>query len=655
MLTHDLKKLEQSLAAKSEDARMIEFSRIFRGKTSDDRIARESILKCNLPTLKVLYSRFLRHIDDERAVTYLCKLLEDNNKVVFDSAKRAYEANHNNRKIHRLRPLINSVSFMAQEFSILTLCTNSDRQIILPLLKMLQTADEDLKLIILRGLRYLPDPRTEDSITKFLEDKNEEVRFAATAICCALLEDDYLSSRKILHKSLADISARIRHLAAWGLRQTPSKRDIKILMTLAAEDSDEITRRECVKALAINGTADVIFFLIELATKTKSNLTELACESALLQLPWKTLRKGVQRAFSHNDKRVRYRAFLIFANHQRGSDKSANLLHKKLANTKDPAERSQIIEAIGYVGSPTSLPILNELLNESMATAYTAMNGILHIHRISGEGDLQSMLANEQLPPLLRQSVLQYCVRSRLEVLHQKNNITLLVNLLNHSNPNVRHLSSCGLTQSRNRFALGALLDYLRTETDPLAIKYVCDALILWTIDEPEMVGEVLANKASDDYAYNLVAAALKGAIQKIDRPLRLFIPFFASNTCMQSPTVLEILADLCIDSMILGTIQLKQISENTSKINYDLFVNKLHEALLASTYKVEITVEDLLPWLDSKTTSGVIRLLGWCKPETSIRHLSQFFLQTELASANYSETEINAAREAWKHLAETG
>jgi len=488
-----LEEIRSKIESFYEDIRLSGWMELYQPDQNDSEKAKKEeelkhILERQDPLLKISFARFLSHIYEARAVTYLKKLLEDSNPVVVEAAKRSFEKNHYQQKLAVLLPLLNSSSFSAQLFALEQLSLGKVIQAVDPILDLLENLkgtenDENkthLLLAILSALRHFPEKRLIPYLDLYRHDKREEVRFRTLLVMGALNAEGILSSSKPLQEALRDPSPRIRQGALWAVRRRPSIEDFDFLKKVSLEDEDPHVRQEALVELSVLPAQEVIVHLLQILATEKNRMVTLKCESVLLSMPTDRLIEGLEKIlhegrWGHDI--IKNRALLLFAEFQKDSESYFYYLVEGLNQVPDVKSKLPFIEALGILENQRAIPILEKYLNGPSILAYATIQSILKIIRVYPQYPLHSYLEDPALPSLLKQMILKHIVRMEGTIPGTARLIDCLLGFLKDKTINIRYLAVQALLRTDFPFPLEKLVESIFQETDASTLKSLHEGL----------------------------------------------------------------------------------------------------------------------------------------------------------------------------------
>ena len=637
-MTLNLEKIRKELEGQSDDARYDAWLELYTSEEKEGAEELQKIVQSKDPILKVLFLRFLGHVNQERAVIYIVQLLQDKNPVVVDAAKKSFDKNLYNAKLKKLIPLISFSQRPAKYFAIEKLSQGGEISILDDLLKMLEEgADEDLLIQLLTALRFLADKKVIPHILPFLKDDREIVRLKVVLVLGAIFEFGYFPVKKTLLTLLSDPAPNIRRTVLWSIRRYPVKQDIPLLLQISLKDPDPTVRQESLIELGSFPIPKVVQHLLKLMVFETDRLLVLKAEGILLSLSPDLLVKGLKGLLHRGDPRLRNKAMLLFAQFEKNSKPYLRYLLKGLQAVKNDKEKIPFLEALGVIEAKEGIPLLEKEIHGSYLVAYTAMVSLTKIWRVLPAPPVLQYLQDAKLHPLLRQMILRYLVRKGSPAVFSEEMVALLTRFLKDENTNVRYLSAQALVLSGRESAVHALFEMILKETDPTSLKFLEENILRLLVQNtslfPALIGENLQNRHAVEILFDMMGEgeipskqllAMIPAVLK--EPLRLMqtaygdlcVDFVHSAVVLRQVTlesVLEAVAD-CPDQNRLLSGLAKRFAKNRS----------FRFSLSASI------VKKLLQTKDPLQNEAVIELLGLTEGETAVEPLVAVVCDASLA-----------------------
>ncbi|MDO8527781.1 MAG: HEAT repeat domain-containing protein [Deltaproteobacteria bacterium] len=474
-----LEHIRQQIEGSSEDARYTAWMELYTSEDVGANAELQRIITSSDPILKILFLRFLSHVDEEKSVRYILKILEDENPVVCESARKSFDKNQYPSKLKMLFPFVHSSHVGCRYFAIERLTQGGMLEVIDVLLQMMEKADEVLLLKILTGLRFLADKRMLPTLHRYLHDNREEVRFKTVLIYGAVFESGYFPCRKNLLEALKDPSRKIRRAVLWTFCRSPSKKDLELLFRISMEDPDPLVRQESLHEMGLFPTTQVIGHLLQILVYAKERILVLKAEGILLSMPQSLLLHGLKKVLKHEDQTLKNKAMLIFAEFEKNSKDYFDFIVGGFEKATDDKQRLPYIEALGALEDPRAVSILEKYLHASYLIAYATMNALVKIGSAGRKGiSVVKYLEDEKLNPLLKQMVLKYLTKRGNPEMFTDNLVRHLISCLKSDNTNIRYLSAQSLVLSGRENILDPLFEMVLRETDPTSVKFLEESIL---------------------------------------------------------------------------------------------------------------------------------------------------------------------------------
>lgn len=504
-MNHNITQQLSTLISCSEDESFRLWSDIYDRSTistlkSSDLATFDDILLNSDDVLKIYMCRFLAHKEAEQAVLYLLELMKSKNTTVQENAIKAFQKN---KYANKIRLLVKIISFdipqTSLNFAMDSLATHAVFEAVLPLMNLLRTPGIGTELIekILQAFRHIPDKRIWTDLKPFLQDKSESVRFFALTALGALYENGFIRARKYILSHINDHSSRIRQAMVWSLRRRSHRRDWTIFWNIITSDPDPQVRQEAVLSMNNYPSRNTIIRLIRCQSKEKNRVVQLKIQAVLLAMPHNLLLRILRSEIKTTD--IEYRTILMKLYVYFESDKQYCYSHlsKIYSSAASDKERLHIIETVGLLKYQESLTWLNSLLNKQALLSYTAMTAIIKVWgNHNPDFPIMSYLKSENLNETTKQVALKHFVKVARDETLTKDIINHLVELLNHSQFNIRYLAAQGLAKSNDQTIFIPFVLNLLKEEDPTAKKLTRSSLIQYVRNHPSEIVPLL-NKIS--------------------------------------------------------------------------------------------------------------------------------------------------------------
>lgn len=681
-LVISLQEIRKQIEGPSDDERFTAWFQLYASEETTGEIQR--ILTGGDPILKVLFTRFLAHINEERAVHYLVTLLQDDNEVVFHAARKAFEHNHFDTKLKNLFGLVHSRSVLAQAYAIEKLSFAGEIPLVYPLLSLLTfaplgPASEPLLMRVLTAFRYLPDPRVPTQLRPLLQSNQEEIRYRTLLALGSNYEHHTYDDRTFLENALRDATPRVRQAALWILRKRSSKKDLPLLLHHSTEDADATVRQEAILALgqiALGQTAlgnfstsEVITHLVKIIVSDQDKGVVLKAEGVLMVLPEAALIRGLKSLLPGPFSPEKKRAILLLAELQTGSDhylgyllgtlRQASIWQAGIRQTKSDPEQLACLEALGTLKHSGAIPFLEEAVKGPMILAYAAMGSLLKIYPVDSMQPLKKFL-EAPLPALLKQMILKHMILHGTMDSIGAELITTLSPLLQEDNLNIRYLTAQVLAITENPDILEALFMALLRETDPVSLEFFKKSLMQIFIAHPARITPLIGQHQQDPRTFALLLDIIEGTGLASAHSL-FFIRLLLD---IHAPKFRSAILRLIFSLMKHHRVTLPEVIEEATKRGKteELLNDLLNQFRESSEHRMPFKISfDLLepllrrhPWTDQ---AAFIELLGYTNDKRAIGLLVELlkgqgqFAPGQSAQAESKHPEV--ARQALHQLLE--
>ncbi|MDP2600594.1 MAG: HEAT repeat domain-containing protein [Deltaproteobacteria bacterium] len=634
----NLEKIRKELEGPSDDARYDAWLALYTSEEKEAVGELQKIVQSKDPILKVLFLRFLGHIDQERAVVYIVQLLQDKNSVVVDAAKKSFDRNLFNAKLKKLIPLIHSSQKPEKYFAIEKLSQGGEISILDDLLKMMTAGDEDLLIQILTALRFLADKKVIPHILPFLKDDRETVRLKVVLVLGAIFEFGYFPVKKRLLAALTDPSPDVRRTVLWSIRRHPAKEDIPLLLHISFKDSDPTVRQEGLIELGSFPIPKVIRHLLQLMVFETDRSLVLKAEGVLLSYPVDLLVRGLGDLLHSGDPRLRNKAMLLFAQFEKNSKPYLRYLLKGLQAAENEKEKIPFIEALGMIEAKEGAPLLEKETHGSYLVAYAAMVSLTKIWRVLPDPPIFQYLEDAKLHPLLRQMVLKYLVRKGSPAVFSEVMVALLTGFLKDANTNVRYLSAQALVLSGRESVVHALFEMILKETDPTSLKFLEENILRLLVQNtslfPALIGENLQNKHAVEILFDMM-----GEGEMPSKQLLAVIPAVLKAPLRLMQTEYgDLCADFVYSAVVSRQVTLESVLETiTDCPDQNRLLSGLAKRFGKNRsfrfYLSAAIVKKLFQTKDPLQTGAVIELLGQTEGEAAVEPLVAVVCDDSLAS----------------------
>ena len=615
-MTLDLEEIQKDIEGESIDARYTAWLKLYSSNEATAKEELQKIVMAKDPLLKILLIRFLARVEEERAVLYLLGLLQDDNEVVVEAAKRAFDKNQFISKLPKLLPLVSVANRSAKLFAIERLSEGGVVEVTDILLTLLPHADEVLLLKILTALRYLADKKLLPFLNPYFSDVREEVRFKIILIFGALYENGYLPVRENLLEGLSDTSPRIRRAILWALRRQPTTKDLDLLMSISLKDPDLMVRQESLEEIAMFPTPQVVQHLLHLLVSDRERLVVLKAEGLLLSLPQIFLVQGLKGLLKHGDVPLKNKAILLFAECEKNSPAYLEYLLQGLKGAKDRQEKLVFIEALGVLEEPKALSVLEAYLYGDFILAYAAVASLIKIWGNGRKPPIVKYLEDLRLHPILKQMILKYLTRKGSHQLYGEEMENCLIGFLKDENTNIRYLAAQALVQLGSSKILEPLFEMVLKEKDPTSIRFLKESLVRLLSQKPstfiqlfreyrenpdavlKLMGLLIEADILGSQALGLISELLKAPFSFLQSEYKKPLADFIFGLLLKK--------SLSWDALLTG-IEMVPLKE-------DLLPLLIQRASLYPSFKVALSPKTLEHWLHTDNPlqkNAMITLMG--------------------------------------------
>ncbi len=500
----DIAKIRRDVEGVGEDARFLAFMALYSSQDPEAQVEIDRIIQLRDPLIKLMFLRFLGRIPEERAVRFICWMMEDDNTVVADASRRSFERNRFEKKMNILPYLLGSVHRSALLYAIDQLSQSGQIKILDQLLALLKGADDALLDAILMAMRYLPGRRGVESLLLFATDSRAHVRFRVVLACVSYCQAGIRRMHSCLLGFLHDPEPTVRQTAVWGVGQLLYHRDVAKLMQISVQDVDAEVRQTAIMALGKFPSQKLVMHLLSALVHESDKWVAMRCESTLLNMPTALLQKGLSKVLSSAVGPLRNRAILLSAEFQRNSANFFSYLVKGLEKAGSDKERVPYLEALGIYGDPRAVPVLLKYVRASPIGGYVAMGSLIKVAPTADP--LVAYLEDPAGTPILKQMVLRHFSRmEQIAPIYHKRMIRVLQGFLKSDNINIRYLGVQVLVRLSGANIQDAILEALQLEADPTSFGLMRTTLVSFFMKEPLMFVTALQRNRSNDQAFAML------------------------------------------------------------------------------------------------------------------------------------------------------
>lgn len=541
----DLANIRGRIEGPSEDERFTAWMEWY--SSTDSRFLEEMnrLLELKDPVLKLLWVRFLSHIPEERAVTYLRELLKDENSIVVEAAKRGFDKNQFENKENFLLPIVLHHNRSPRDFAIERLYQTGNLELIDPLLSLIPAADEALLLLILTAFRHIPSVRLLPHLLPFLKDPREKIRERTVYALSSLYETGLKNLQKIFAAHLNDASPVVRIAILWSLRRKTYKKNLGVFLEVVRNDSDPTVRQEALLGLADFPNPKVIFDLIQILVTEKNKMVLLKAESVLIGMPPAEVVKGLQQVWRKSSKEVHMKAMVYLAYFQKESQDFFRQLVAGLKKAKEDKWKVAYLETLGILGNPKAVEVLKPFVKGPSFLAYTAVGALVRLSHHGQEWALVPYLKDPSIPDILKQTMLKDLVR-RGKLIHFSDELVhCLTEFLKSDKINIRYLSAHALVLAGHESSLRPLLVMLLQEKDPTTLKFLEESILSSLTQNPQTYLLLLEEFQNQPSAVSLLLTLMRGVLLPREMVVALIDSLLFSDLRLQEGTHAALFGEL--------------------------------------------------------------------------------------------------------------
>lgn len=576
-----LHQIHEALKGQSDDARYTAWAQLYQSSESEAFEECERIVGGTDPILKILFCRFLSHQPEEKAISFLVRMFEDRNSVVFEATRKAFTMNRFDKKLSHLVPLVSSKVRPASFYAIKQVAMGGHIQALSPILELIPGADPELLKVILGALRYLPDRRLLWNLEDFFSHRDEEIRSLTVLVYGAMAEENIRKAKSKLKMALYDTAPGIRQLSIWCLGRKYGHENLQDFMHFAKNDPDPKVRLEALSALSSFHKTWVVEFIIYQIVEEKDWRVLLKAWSVLLGFNGRVLLRGLKRALSSKNEAVQHRAVLYLAEYKRGHRGFYVYLTRQLIKAKKDRTKIVYLEALGIFGHLQAIPLLKKYLSENFLLAYTAMASILLILGHHRSIEMLPFLENPLLKPVLKQMVLRKIIKIELGRVYPEQVTTAVMGFLSDTTVNIRYLAAQVLVMTGQEQIVRPLFLMLLQETDASALKYLKESLLELVKKNPQMFLRLVASYRTDSKAVGFMIEVLDQTTWQGNQFLELIPLLFEAPLHLLDSSHAEKGMALVIKQMMAGSFGLLDLLTVVGELeNRELFIDGLVRSL---------------------------------------------------------------------------
>jgi HEAT repeat protein len=496
-----------------EDARFEVWMSLYSSEDSLRKKELKDVLTSEDPLLKTLLIRFLGNVPEERAIQFLCQLLEDSNSVIHEASKRAFEKNAFSKKWGLLIKLIYSSHEPAQFYAIEKMSQAGVLDALPLLLAMLSTENEKLLVQLLKALRYYADERVLPLILPFSDDKREGIRFRVILILGVLYAGEVREARKPLLYALKDSSPQVRRAVLWSLRSHPVKKDLKHIFPIAKSDPEPTVRQEALILFNFFPSKKAVLFLLNVLVNEKAKIVLLKAEAVLYSLPLSLTSNVLWKLIRRKKGKVKDKALLILAELRGAVPVFVRYLLRQIKKEKDPKKILPLLQALGTTKDPSCIAIMEPHLKGNPLFGYTAMTALLKLWtRHPTLVPIATYLEDPEITPLFKQTVLKQMLKSKKWDLYAEEMQDCLISLLDHENLNIRYLAAQVLAPISSELILDLSFQAALKESDPAYAQFLKDTLQKQLCEKPHWMGYLVQKNWDNEEGLRFLFAIMQEA-----------------------------------------------------------------------------------------------------------------------------------------------
>ncbi len=636
MSTFSIEEVRKDIDGTNEEHRFSAWLTLYSASEPEAIAEVEEIITGNDPIKKILFSRFLGNIHEEKADYYLSLLLCDDNIDVFKEARKAFDKNPNPNKLDLLYPLIEHPKRHVQFFAIESLSTHHKYNILDRLIPLLREADDELKVVILRAFEKMPSPTVIQYTWRLLNSSNEEIRFRALLVFYALSEINALPTQKIFLDMLNDLSPRVRQTALWSIRNNPPKSYLKFIYDLLHKDSDPIIRKLCVRLLSHYKTVKTVDHLFKVAVNEKTIIVRLKAESTLSSMPYSLLRKSFSKYLNHKDEKIRHKAILLLAAQRKRDLEHFNYMLSNIPKNLDIKDSVIFIEALGIIGHINGIPILEKYLyDNSPLLSYTAATALTKIYDIDNVPNVINILKNDKINNQIKQAIFIFLKRKSNPDYYSEGLIATILPYLHHENQIIRYISAECFFNVSNEEIIPQLFKALIAENHHSNKEILEDVIISILRNHPGSYGQYFQDNTSNkESIHNLLYILKKDILDQESRSVELFQLLSQPNNLLETPYK-ENAVNLVFSLISKYRLTFSDLFQNISdQPSIESLIISLSEKLKQQPdTEIHFPIKTIEQWFESENKNfieSLIYMLSLSKQKEVVQLLSRKLCQLE-------------------------
>ena len=633
----DIEQIRNDIDGNSEDARFSAWMALYSSEEKKAHEELENILSSENPITKILFVKFLANIEEEKSIAYIIRLVKDINDYVIENAINAFNKNKLANKNNFLIDALKAPSQKAKIFAVDKLSMSVTQQALDHIIELIPEADTELLTNILIGLRFYTDRKIAPPIYDFLDDERESIRFGAVMVLGSLYESGFAEFRKWLLKKINDESELIRHGVIWSLSNVYNKRNLKYLLKFSVDDPSPLVRQEAILSLADFPTYKIIYHIFGILINEKDSMVLLKGEAVLLSMPNPLLVKSMKKLLHSRKKKYKDKAMLLYAEHQKHSEKYFIFLKKQLLKTKKPKDQLPIVESIGLLENRKAVDFLEEHIFSNPLLTYTGMAAITKIWGLSEEFPALRYLTHPKLSELFKQIPLKHLTKIKSDKIYTEKLVDHLIMSLDSKNLNIRYLSAQALINVRNERILEPFFRTIIAETDETARKLLKENIIILFNQNPYLFVHVFEQNKDNSEAIQLLFSLFKDSFLKKQQIMVLTSALLEKPSNILDTDYKDLLVDTLFTFIKREIIKVEDI---INELKNPKLVNKLLHLLINkfdtfSKFSIDLPIQHILSLIKNNpeyNASVLVDLFGFSSSTKAIPPLIHIITHNEIS-----------------------
>lgn len=587
-----------------EDARFLAFMTLYSSQEPESQSEIDHIICRRDPVAKLMFLRFLGHIQEERAVRFICRMMEDDNPVVGEASRRGFERNSFEKKLDVLRYSLNSPHRGAMMYAIDQLSQAGRIGILDRVLALIDGADAPLLDAILTAMRFIPDRRGVETLLAFAKDPRPKVRFRVALACVGYCQAGMDRMHPCLLHFLNDLDSDVRLAAIWGVGQLLRPGDAARLMQVSVNDPDAKVRQATIMTLGRFPSRRLVAHLLAVLVSDPDKWVAMRCESTLLNMPAALLRKGLDKMIRGMPGPLRNRAVLLSAEIQRGSADFFAFLKAALDKAGSDKERVVYLEALGIHNDPRAVPVLLKYIRGSSVVGYAAMGALIKVSPC--EDPLVAYLEDPSGKDILKQMILRHFSRvEKIASAFHDRMIRVLDGFLKSDTINIRYLATQVLVRLSGLNTQDAILETLQRETEPASLGLMRSAVVGIFTKDPPAFSETLRRNRHNGCVFALLQDVMTEIVWSPSDIAAQIPKLFADDIVLENPGYILHCAAWIARQIFLGRVGLDPVIRGLDGLGCsELLLVQLSDALRQYPL-LQLSISG--DWLSRKLTVGSI------------------------------------------------